>query len=150
MSAFTRWRFGMKRRFVMAVTCVPIPPAFFALPLRQMMLPFTGRLPVNSQIRAITITFDSKERENYHLRVMLQEPNPKFLRLRRLVTLRNIAAMTRSVKFALGSLIFIGILSMAHAAPDNAIWFDAPAKNFTESCPLGNGRLGAMVFGGVN
>src|SRR5882672_5850201 len=39
----------------MAVTCVPMPPTFLALPLRQMMLPFIGRLPVNSQIRAITI-----------------------------------------------------------------------------------------------
>jgi len=27
---------------------------------------------------------------------------------------------------------------------------DAPAKNFTESSPMGNGRLGAMMFGGVN
>jgi alpha-L-fucosidase 2 len=30
------------------------------------------------------------------------------------------------------------------------IWFDAPARNFTESSPLGNGRLGAMMFGGVD
>jgi alpha-L-fucosidase 2 len=30
------------------------------------------------------------------------------------------------------------------------IWFDAPATNFTESTPLGNGRLGAMMFGGLN
>src|SRR5262249_15160730 len=30
------------------------------------------------------------------------------------------------------------------------IRFDAPGKNFSESCPLGNGRLGAMLFGGVN
>jgi alpha-L-fucosidase 2 len=30
------------------------------------------------------------------------------------------------------------------------IWFNQPAKNFTESSPLGNGRLGAMMFGGVN
>jgi hypothetical protein len=28
--------------------------------------------------------------------------------------------------------------------------FDVPATNFTESTPLGNGRLGAMMFGGVN
>lgn len=27
--------------------------------------------------------------------------------------------------------------------------FTAPATSFVESCPLGNGRLGAMVFGGV-
>jgi alpha-L-fucosidase 2 len=30
------------------------------------------------------------------------------------------------------------------------IWFDTPATNFTESIPLGNGRLGAMMFGGLN
>lgn len=28
------------------------------------------------------------------------------------------------------------------------IWFDAPAKDWNEALPLGNGRLGAMVFGG--
>ena len=33
---------------------------------------------------------------------------------------------------------------------ETTIWFDAPAKNFTESSPLGNGRLGAMMFGGVD
>jgi alpha-L-fucosidase 2 len=36
------------------------------------------------------------------------------------------------------------------AESDTVIWFDTPAKNFSESCPLGNGRLGAMVLGGVN
>ena len=33
---------------------------------------------------------------------------------------------------------------------ETTVWFDAPAKNFTESSPLGNGRLGAMMFGGVD
>src|SRR5208283_4682165 len=33
---------------------------------------------------------------------------------------------------------------------ETALWFDKPASNFTESLPLGNGRLGAMMFGGVN
>lgn len=32
---------------------------------------------------------------------------------------------------------------------DNRLWFRRPAAAFTESCPLGNGRLGAMLFGGV-
>jgi len=36
------------------------------------------------------------------------------------------------------------------ASPETTIWFDAPANNFTESLPLGNGRLGAMMFGGVD
>ncbi len=30
-----------------------------------------------------------------------------------------------------------------------SIWFVAPAASFHESCPVGNGRLGAMDFGGV-
>jgi len=34
-------------------------------------------------------------------------------------------------------------------APDTTVWLEAPAKAFTESLPLGNGRLGAMDFGGV-
>ncbi len=33
---------------------------------------------------------------------------------------------------------------------ETTVWFDAPAKNFTESSPMGNGRLGAMMFGGVD
>jgi len=31
--------------------------------------------------------------------------------------------------------------------PERVVRFDAPAEHFTSSCPLGNGRLGAMVFG---
>jgi alpha-L-fucosidase 2 len=34
-------------------------------------------------------------------------------------------------------------------SPDTTIWLDQPAKNFMESSPLGNGRLGAMDFGGI-
>jgi alpha-L-fucosidase 2 len=43
-------------------------------------------------------------------------------------------------------------LSVAEAnfTPETTIWLDAPATNFTESSPLGNGRLGAMMFGGVD
>jgi alpha-L-fucosidase 2 len=43
---------------------------------------------------------------------------------------------------------------MAADSPDitntpKVIWFDHPASKWTEALPLGNGRLGAMVFGGV-
>lgn len=53
-----------------------------------------------------------------------------------------------------GVLLFVFICcAAAHAsvaaAPDLLVWFDAPARQFTQSLPLGNGRLGAMVFGGV-
>ena len=30
------------------------------------------------------------------------------------------------------------------------LWFDEPAADWNEALPIGNGRLGAMVFGGVN
>jgi len=30
---------------------------------------------------------------------------------------------------------------------DNMIWFDQPAKDWNEALPIGNGRLGAMIYG---
>jgi alpha-L-fucosidase 2 len=33
--------------------------------------------------------------------------------------------------------------------PSLTLWYDAPAKNWNEALPVGNGRLGAMVFGGA-
>lgn len=38
---------------------------------------------------------------------------------------------------------------MSPPAEPMSVWFISPAKSFHESCPLGNGRLGAMDFGGV-
>ena len=37
-------------------------------------------------------------------------------------------------------------------SPDTrqALWYESPASAFGEALPLGNGRLGAMVFGGVD
>jgi alpha-L-fucosidase 2 len=36
-------------------------------------------------------------------------------------------------------------------APDvQVLWYRAPAANWNEALPVGNGRLGAMVFGGVS
>ncbi|HEX7260453.1 MAG TPA: glycoside hydrolase N-terminal domain-containing protein, partial [Luteolibacter sp.] len=34
-------------------------------------------------------------------------------------------------------------------ASSTQIWFDTPGRSFHESCPIGNGRLGAMDIGGV-
>jgi alpha-L-fucosidase 2 len=53
-------------------------------------------------------------------------------------------------------LVLAGMAAPLLAAEDKSlpsettIWFDAPANDFTESSPMGNGRLGAMMFGGVN
>ena len=34
--------------------------------------------------------------------------------------------------------------------PSFRLWYDSPAQIWTEALPLGNGRLGAMVFGGIS
>jgi alpha-L-fucosidase 2 len=50
-------------------------------------------------------------------------------------------------------LLIPGVLSAARsktASPESIIWLSSPARNFTESSPMGNGRLGAMMFGGVD
>jgi alpha-L-fucosidase 2 len=47
-------------------------------------------------------------------------------------------------------LVLALIAARLAAAPDRVLSFDAPAAHFTQSCPLGNGRLGAMVFGGID
>ena len=35
------------------------------------------------------------------------------------------------------------------AEPLRTLWYRQPAREWNEALPLGNGRLGAMVFGGV-
>lgn len=41
--------------------------------------------------------------------------------------------------------------SGSEPAKDNLIlWFDQPAKHWNDALAIGNGRLGAMIFGGVN
>jgi alpha-L-fucosidase 2 len=35
-------------------------------------------------------------------------------------------------------------------AQQNQLWYNKPAVKWTDALPIGNGRLGAMIFGGVN
>ena len=58
--------------------------------------------------------------------------------------------MTRKNYFCIAAGLLLGAApAVFGGTPDTTIWFDTAAKNFMESCPLGNGRLGAMDFGGV-
>src|SRR5882724_1317081 len=52
--------------------------------------------------------------------------------------------------FALAAALPLFAAENKSVPSETTIWFDAPARNFTESSPLGNGRLGAMMFGGVD
>ena len=38
----------------------------------------------------------------------------------------------------------------AQQKKDRVLWYKQPAKDWNEALPIGNGRLGAMIFGGVN
>lgn len=50
---------------------------------------------------------------------------------------------------------FLGVLlmciaaipSMARTGVNTCLWYDKPARNWNEALPLGNGRIGAMVYG---
>ena len=47
-------------------------------------------------------------------------------------------------------LILLSAFCLANGSSDLVLWFDTPAIKFIQALPLGNGRLGAMVFGGVD
>jgi alpha-L-fucosidase 2 len=44
-------------------------------------------------------------------------------------------------------LIFSAVISLFGEKSEYILWYDKPAQVWTEALPLGNGRLGAMVFG---
>jgi alpha-L-fucosidase 2 len=46
-------------------------------------------------------------------------------------------------------LLLVLVVPFATQEQDAWVWSDAPAQSFVEASPLGNGRLGALVFGGV-
>ena len=49
---------------------------------------------------------------------------------------------------ALSLISFLG--SVALAEPERlSLWYDRPAEQWTQALPIGNGRLGGMVFGGT-
>ena len=50
----------------------------------------------------------------------------------------------------LPAFIATSIAAFAHAQTPNQLWYDKPATDWEkEALPIGNGRIGAMVFGGV-
>jgi alpha-L-fucosidase 2 len=40
--------------------------------------------------------------------------------------------------------------SSSVASPSRTLWYAKPAEVWTEALPIGNGRLGAMIFGGID
>ncbi len=51
-----------------------------------------------------------------------------------------------------GLLVFLALVADATVladAQDTLLWYEHPAEKWVEALPVGNGRLGGMVFGGV-
>src|SRR5215203_5948871 len=68
--------------------------------------------------------------------------------MKRKITRRTFLASTG---LAAASFPFASsILNGATASADDSLilWYDKPATEWTEALPIGNGRLGAMIFGG--
>jgi alpha-L-fucosidase 2 len=55
----------------------------------------------------------------------------------------------RPLLFAIAALKFVSPLPAAENPAPPMLWYAQPAEKWTDALPLGNGRLGAMVFGGV-
>ena len=58
--------------------------------------------------------------------------------------------LSRVVFLATLVVAFQSTVVLAVPAPElNRLWYDKPAAKWEEALPVGNGRLGAMVFGGL-
>lgn len=49
----------------------------------------------------------------------------------------------------IGLVLVIATVAAWGGEPDTVLWYRTPARNWNEALPVGNGRLGAMIFGGV-
>ncbi len=62
----------------------------------------------------------------------------------------KIPLLSRMVFLATLVVAFQPASALAVPAPElNRLWYDKPAEKWEEALPVGNGRLGAMVFGGL-
>lgn len=54
------------------------------------------------------------------------------------------------VQFLLVALL-LGVANLSFAAepPATILWYAQPAEKWTDALPIGNGRMGAMIFGGI-
>ncbi|MET0463838.1 MAG: glycoside hydrolase N-terminal domain-containing protein [Chitinophagaceae bacterium] len=57
--------------------------------------------------------------------------------------------MLRKIKLFLSLIFVAGVLTVSGQVRPLSLWYTKPAEKWTDALPLGNGRLGAMVFGGV-
>lgn len=64
----------------------------------------------------------------------------------------NLVYLMNNNRITLKSLLTVAMLIAlfhAYAQSPQKLWYDQPALKWTDALPIGNGRLGAMIFGGV-
>lgn len=52
-------------------------------------------------------------------------------------------------KSAILFLLTLCLPALLHAGKQDILWYDSPADEWIKSLPVGNGRLGAMIYGGI-
>ena len=60
-----------------------------------------------------------------------------------------ITTLTLKKTIALNLLLLTGIIALAQQPAALKLWYNKPATQWTQALPLGNGKVGAMLFGGV-
>lgn len=60
-----------------------------------------------------------------------------------------ITTLTLKKTIALNLLLLTGIMALAQQPAALKLWYNKPATQWTQALPLGNGKVGAMLFGGV-
>lgn len=60
---------------------------------------------------------------------------------------KNLPNMKKSLLLCLGFMLISLACSAKESTHSNTLWYNQPAKVWEEALPVGNGRLGAMVFG---
>lgn len=58
--------------------------------------------------------------------------------------------MNRFLKFALLCTAIFSYAASRASDTSTCLWYSSPASEWMEAVPLGNGRIGAMVYGGIN
>lgn len=52
--------------------------------------------------------------------------------------------------FILTAILGMSLTIQAQQQQPMRLWYDSPARYFEESLPIGNGKIGASIYGGVN
>ena len=74
-----------------------------------------------------------------------------FRKLRHLLVTAALFSLPAAAQTSSGVDTFAGRYSNESASPSGnlSLWYRRPAKEWTEALPIGNGRLGGMIFGGI-